>query len=330
MTRWQNHESDLSSRDFDRANAIWAGLALERPEYRYQQVVSLNQSGRMLCTAKIWLKGKEVLQRSLELSRELVQEDRARPEYRTELAIALAALGNAQAWGGGVGFTSGCANLQEAIRLWRALVEQNPDEPSYKHHLAWTAWGLIVALNNNKRPRDAREVIEQVEPMVEALVREHRSVPIYAEDCALLEGTFASSLAMIGCHNEARTKTERAVALAPASPRMAWLAACNYAEASEQIGDAGLPANERRALACSYQARAMEMLRRARELGRFKERAYVQLLGCSEFKALRGREDFEQLVRELGGIGPDPPVPARALSNREGEVARREVLDPRD
>jgi serine/threonine protein kinase len=329
MTRWQNHESDLSSRDFDRANDIWESLAHKRRDYRYQQVVSLNQSGRMLCSAKLWLpRGKEILQRSLELSRDLVQEDRARPEYRNELANALAALGNAQAWSGE--FPSGRTNLQEAIHHWRELVGQNPDEPSYRHQLAWATWGLVVALNNNGFPRDARDVVEPIEPLVEPLVRQHPDVPLYAEDCALLDGSFASSLAMLGCHTEAKARTERAVSRAPGSPRMAWLAACNYAEASDRVGDQGLTPSERHVLVDSYRARAMDMLRRARDLGRFKEPAYVKLLGCSEFNPLRGREDFQQFVRELGGIGPDPPVPARSSGNGGGEIAQREILDPRD
>jgi tetratricopeptide (TPR) repeat protein len=329
LSRWQNHESELSSRDFNRANAIWESLAQKRQEYRYHQVVSLNQSGRMLCTAKLWMsRGKAILQRSLELSRDLVQEDRARPEYRNELATALASLGNVQTWTGE--FALGRTNLQEAIRLWRELVDQNPDEPSYRHQLAWATWGLVVALNNYGNPRDAREVVEQIEPLVEPLVRLHPDVPLYAEDCALIDGSFASSLAMLGCHPEAKARTERAVSLAPASPRMAWLAACNYAEASDRVGDQGLSPSERRDLVNSYRARAMEMLRRARDLGRFKEPAYVKLLGCSEFNPLRGREDFEQFVRELGGIGPNPPVPARSMGNGGGEIAQREILNPQD
>jgi hypothetical protein len=112
---------------------------------------------------------------------------------------------------------------------------------------------------------------------------------------------WAMALAHRGGHarSTAEVKALQAQKLAPENDWYNF--PCIYSLSSAAVlDDANLTLTARKELAEHYAARSVELLEKARKLGRFKTGGYVDfLLGDSDFDPVRSRDDYKRLISRL-------------------------------
>ncbi len=292
------------------ANSVWEQLVrdhLKEPRYRYRNAVTLNQLGRLLCVKLRELSASEnVLNASLSLCRQLVEEDPDSLEYRNQLAEALLMIGVARS---DREFDQVKGLLDEALEIREKRVVDHPDVPEFQADLVDACVLIASSYSNARMPERVQEIYERIRRISDDLARKHPDVPVFVENRCLIE--ILSSIPALSIsrdHARATAAAEAAVAGAPRSGLVMLYAACCFSLASESArADQHLPASERDHRAEQYQIQAMNLLSAARAKKLFDQPWYRSGLEADpDLQPLRGRPDFQKLVREVNAEAARP------------------------
>jgi serine/threonine-protein kinase len=286
----------------ERAADVAGRLTAEHPgvpDYRLRLAVALNGLGLLRVRALGQLpQGEADLERARSLCEQLAGEQPDRPEYQSERARALVNLAQRHASGGD---EARAAEFQEqAAALLEGLVRQNPTAVAFQERLLSTLNSLVTTYSNLRRGREEARSLARALPLAERLVREHPDVPRYRDLLGDLRRSAAASFAWRGDYHRYAEEVEAALRISPAGGNL-YNTACSYCLRSTEVRrDARVPPAERDALAARFLGRAMECLLAARHEGLFKEAYTATLLKTDkDLDALRSREDFRQLLRDV-------------------------------
>jgi tetratricopeptide (TPR) repeat protein len=190
------------------------------------------------------------------------------------------------------------ATYRDALSIQERLVADFPIVPNYKAELANTMNGLAQLFRDRKDSPSARQLLEQARPYIRAALD---ADPRYTFYRAVLRDncqSFGATLLDLGDHAlAAKTAAELArIAFDPANDTYnaaCYLSLCvPLAKKDTKLSDA-----KREELARSYGVQAMEMLRQSVAKG-YKDFAHMKK--DSDLEPLRGREDFQKLLADLG------------------------------
>lgn len=115
------------------------------------------------------------LQRSLQISRQLMEKHPAVPEYRSLHAATLSRIAAIQAIQGQL--VRAEVGLQEALRLLQQLTGQFPDSLTYQLALLRTQQQLAALYARNNRPAQAREILDDAIQRIESAPADARLRP---------------------------------------------------------------------------------------------------------------------------------------------------------
>ncbi len=190
------------------------------------------------------------------------------------------------------------AERRRVVELCRGLVKDVPNEPVYASDLGAAADALAMLLLVQNRPADSR-------PLLEEAVAAQRSA-LNATGAAVCRQLLLDHLShlmdvlfQLGDHAAAASATGELLAVVPPDwpGRPAAAAALSHC-AALAAADTKLPETKRTEVSQSYADRAMAELRRAAK-GGFKDASYLKT--TKDFDPLRQRDDFRDLVRQMGG-----------------------------
>jgi hypothetical protein len=220
----------------------------------------------------------------------------AKPEYRLRLATTLKALS------AHLDFVQrppeSEALLVVALPLWEKLRADDPGSPESLTGLVYTLACLGKAANLRKQNDKAGLYLERAEAeraRSPGLLAHH---PDGADASRLLDRFVARRLVDLGRHAEAAPYADRLAAISdPDGASNAFNAACYLARCSGlAAADPTLPADERRALANRYEARAVEYLRAAAARGFTDRKA---LAADPDLAPLLERPDYKDFMAGL-------------------------------
>jgi serine/threonine-protein kinase len=272
-----------------------------RADYRLRLAVVLNEAGKLY---RVGLgqadRGEEAYRKALRLCDALAGEYPKVPEYRSELARTLHHLAESYYFDGKS--QRAIETFSKARPILEKLVEEDPVTPSYRDRLAETLHDLAIQYSDLRQWRRTRELCEQARPICERLVREHSLVPAYQDRLTRLRVLSAQQLAHLGDHAQTAIEIEAAVGQSGGDGHALYNGACGYAFAAQAARqDKRLSASERDELTERYLGRAVGLLRRANAAGTFRDAAAFEYLKKNDhdLDPLRGREDFQSLVRDV-------------------------------
>ena len=297
-----NRQLAEAKRAFEGAISVWEGLARidpAQPKYSYRMARTLNRLGRLLCQQLLdTAQGLTHLSRSLSICRRLVEKDPGVSEYRDQLAEAMLIMGHVRS---GQEFDQVKGLLEEALEIREKLVAEEPNRPDYEAGLVDACVLIATSYSNARVPGRVQAIYAKVRRIGDALAREHPHVPLFVENHYLIEMLYSHTLSLSGDHARATAVAEESVAAAPRSGIVNLYAACCYTIASESARrDQRLPAAERERRAEQHLARAMELLGSAKATGLFEQPWFLSGIKTDpDLAPLRGRQDFQGLVREL-------------------------------
>jgi tetratricopeptide (TPR) repeat protein len=187
--------------------------------------------------------------------------------------------------------------FRQAIPLQEQLVADFPDVLDYQHHAAVSLADFGKLLRQRGELTEARHLLEKAISRAQAALRPNPLQPDYRQSLGDDYRELAEALVQMGNHAEAAKAVDEAERLAPSrwqkhehAGRL--LARC--APLAEK--DDRLPETQRRALAQQYAGRAVALLTAAVAKGYQDANA---LRKEAVFEPLRGRADFQALLRKL-------------------------------
>ncbi|MDG3008290.1 serine/threonine-protein kinase [Paludisphaera mucosa] len=291
-----------------RAVAAWERLVDDHPasrDYRLRLATSLNRLGRLLTLIlREPSDARVLLERSVMQCAWLDQAGLAAADSLNEQAEADLLLGCLLSE---EDFASARPMLDGALSLRERLVSENPHDLGLKSSLVDGCVLVATAYSNARVPGLISSLFVQVREDGQKMAREHPDVPNFTDQCCLIECLYAMHLVRAGEHERAADVLEKAVARSPRFGLGLLYAACGFSTASEVASrPPGPPAAETRRRVERYQERAIALLRDAAGTGLFRQPH--QFLGLKsedlDLAPLRGRPDFQRLVRELEGPAP--------------------------
>jgi serine/threonine protein kinase len=267
------------------------------------------------------------LRRAIRLYEGLIADRPAVPSYRQGLASSLGNLGNALDNQGKHGDAE--AAHRKAIAQYEALVERCPAVPEYRLQLAGCHVNLGNAIRSQNRSADAVPCYGKAVPLLEALLAQDGRLALARLFLRNAHWNRAQALRALGRHAEAARDWGRAAALADGNMRDDFrlfeadalvrsgdhVGGTALAEELTRTGMApgagcfnaalvyGLAATVSRgnaALREKYAARAVALLRQARQEGFFEPAGRVgSLRRSTALASLRDRPDYQKLLTEL-------------------------------
>jgi WD40 repeat protein/serine/threonine protein kinase len=194
--------------------------------------------------------------------------------------------------------------LEEAERAYREVVQsfaklasEFSGQPGYRDGWGYYATRLAEFLQANGRLADAEQEYRTAISVSERLVEEFPRTPIFREKLASRRIMLASLLLSRGKTAESVAFCVKATEGDNVSTTTLYRAACVFAGASQQIArDEKLTDSERTKRAEDYANQAVGLLRRA-TAGGFRDIKNLQ--DNPSLASLRGRHDFQELVRDL-------------------------------
>jgi tetratricopeptide (TPR) repeat protein len=207
------------------------------------------------------------------------------------------------------------AAFQQSLTLQQKLAEANPAVNALQRELAQSHFNIGNLLLDMGKPTEARAACQQSLAIRQKLAEASPTIPDYQAELALSLSRLGISHRRSGRHADATASFRQAVAILE---RLPTLTPCNYYNLScfrallaGGTGDAGsgLTVADGRAVA----DQAMDALRRAVAAG-FSNVGIMRV--DTDLEALRSREDFRQLLKELeativkgapAGAGPPEP-----------------------
>jgi serine/threonine protein kinase/tetratricopeptide (TPR) repeat protein len=281
--------------------------------------------GRLLLNLGKGAEAEAELRQALALKKQLVADFPTVPEYRHGLVGNHNGLGNVLRNLGKRAEAE--AEYRQALALQKQLATDFPTVPSYQFDLGCCYFNLGQLVLESGQPADAlpwyAQAIEVLAPVVErkprlvtarqflleslqgrakSLVQLDRIADADRDWDRALELAAGSKRAQVRLERAcmmARVEPVKAVAEAdavlqgsPSSPVLFYDAACVYALSSARIQEA--------ALSDQYAARAIALLRQAREKGYFNASAQAEhVKKDADLDSLRGRADFQKLLAEI-------------------------------
>jgi hypothetical protein len=160
---------------------------------------------------------------------------------------------------------------------------------------------IAISYSNARVSDRVDEVFNLVRPVSQRLAREHPDVASFVENDALITTIYATSRALRGDYEAARTLAEEAVARNPQSGMTSLYAACFYSVASEHSRlDEKRSKADRERLADESRKRAMQLLYKARKTGLFQLSNFRDGLETDpDLAPLRATAEFKQFQNEL-------------------------------
>jgi serine/threonine protein kinase/tetratricopeptide (TPR) repeat protein len=220
------------------------------------------------------------------------------------------------------------AAFRKAVAIHEKLAKDFPGVAKYRAELAWTYVAFATFRKEEKQSRDAVELLTKAISLLEgqpareertarersclceayraralilsALKRHAEAAKDWDRANELTEARWrhmgrmqrALSLARAGDHTRATAEADELTRAEKTWSVHLYDAACVYGVAVPAVSDARLKEQ--------YAAKAVALLGRARDAGLFRDREKIEhLKQDDDLAALRGRADFQQLVREL-------------------------------
>jgi serine/threonine protein kinase/tetratricopeptide (TPR) repeat protein len=322
---------------FRQALAIEEKLAADFPAvpaYRQQLANSYTNLGRLLGELGKRPEAEAAFRRALAIGEKLAAEFPAVPDYRRDLANSYNELGAQLYELSKLPEAEGA--YRQALAIQEKLAADFPAVPAYRANLAGSCVNFGDVLLLQKRAPDSLEWFARAIPLLEAnLAADARAV----KDREFLRNAHqgrAGALTSLHRYPEAIQDWDRAIELDDGAerPTIRVLRAATMAHAGDWAGAVAVADEQTRdgkasgdtlcAAACVYAlsvpavkgdarlrerhaARAMDLLRRARDAGYFRGRAWVEELRTQDdLAALRDRADFQQLLQDLQQKFPPP------------------------
>jgi tetratricopeptide (TPR) repeat protein len=186
---------------------------------------------------------------------------------------------------------------QDALAIRKQLAVDFPTVSDYQNDLAGAMGNLANLLKDRQQYAQARELLEQAEPHLQAALKAKPKNPIYREFYYTNRSTLTITLAGLGDHAKALKTAEQLSRLGwdPASD--AYDAACALSLCVPLIEqDSQLTKAQRQEQAQAYTDRAMILLHQAVAQG-YRDAAHMKK--DKDLDSLRPRADFQKLLEEL-------------------------------
>jgi serine/threonine-protein kinase len=334
-------QPDLAQRSYAEAEALLINLVCTHPNVSdYQRAwaqVSINRGILQDATGQT-AAAVQSYQKACELFANLAAEYPAVFEYRYRLAAAHNNLGISQ---GNLSQSAAASRSHEkACSLFVQLVEEHPDVPVYRENLASTHLRLARLQEKTNSPAALRSAEEALR-IYQKLAADHPNLSRYRPRLKVAHFTRAYALFNLDRHSEAlkdwdraleldsgedraalrvqraltlvtlgeyATATAEAKAVAPAKldPSDVYDLAYVFARAMAAARrDSKLSSAEQDRLAQEYADSVLQLLARVAAAGFFRNPvAFKDLKTDKDFDPLRGRADFQKLVRDLEKAAP--------------------------
>jgi serine/threonine-protein kinase len=284
-----------------RAVELREALAASGPsDARYRLALALNRLGIVQSRGLGRpADGQVIMHRALTLCRALARESPSLATYLVAQADILRNLSISKSDDGD--FTGSIEMLMRELPLRERLAKEDPSVVAHQYGLGRCLMALSNQTSNIRQLARSQEYSDQASQIVKDLVDKHPLVPEYKNMLARIYVTRAGTLSMMGDYRQGVAEAEKGVAIAPQDGLTCYNASCAYANISAAAGrDPKLPAIERRQQAERYASRAVELLRQTKQAGLFHRVAAVDFMFKDpDLDPLRGREDFEALMREV-------------------------------
>jgi tetratricopeptide (TPR) repeat protein len=250
----------------------------------------LNNLGILLDVGQRRQEAEAAYRRMIGILEELVQDQPALADYLDELGRGLNNLAGVQLSAGQVAAAE--ASYRRSIALRQKLVQQHPQVTEFVIGLG----GSYGNLGNLTRKRgDAAAALrwyqlaaEQLEPVLARAPNNAKARRFLRNVCI----ERAVTLACVGEHARAVEQVNKLVEENTGDGPLLYNAACVHALAAKDTSDTTLKEQ--------WASRAVELLSQARMAGFFKERRALEgMKNDDDLAALRQREDFKKLLREL-------------------------------
>jgi tetratricopeptide (TPR) repeat protein len=295
-------QRDVAEGHYDRAMTLFSALCAEEPA----DLAAAAALGRACNQQAAFLSGRRPEQRRRPLEQiealyrkaeAILQPLTASPDPEADLVLELAEVYvNWASLVGGRGTATPPADIRpeqaidlygRAIALLEALLKREPHDARARNILANTYTGRAYQYQGAKRYADELKdwdnAIEWSEAAGRAWRRTHR----------------AWTLATVGEHARAAAEAS-AVLENPEGDSIVFNAAAALALAHQVAGaDPRLSAEERAAVADGYAVPAVAAFRRLQAAGFFRIPEHQAYLKDSDLDSLRGRDDFQRLLREV-------------------------------
>jgi serine/threonine protein kinase len=234
---------------------------------------------------------------ALKTRRQLVTEFRGKPVYWEGLAITLNNYGI---------LLKNTDRAAEAEKLYRdslaihtQLAADYPEIPHYKNRVAAASVNLARLLLARKGADDARRVLQDAEPHIQAALAANRLHRDYRNNYRLIRWRLAETLLELKDHAGAALAAREFLQADVEPPRDAYTAAGLFAGCIPlATQDERLDEAKRQELAATYADSAMAALRQAIDKG---AKEVAKMPSDPSFDPLRLRADFQTLLAELEG-----------------------------
>lgn len=282
------------------------------PDFRFRLAQVLNGAGKVYCSGLGRVaEGEAAYERARAIARELAREHPGVPAYVRVQAESLRNL--AQSRFARREPAKAGAYLEQALVLREQLAREQPNSPEALYDLCHTLHELTLNSDNMGQIERARDYCERARPISGRLVREHPDVPAHRDldanirvDYATLLVRSAEPVRAAAELDDMRREPANQLASRFNARLVLYNAACTYCQCAEAArSNAKLPAPEREKLAGRYLDSAMDLLKTVNSAGFFKTADGKEFLQRdTDLNALRQREDFKTLLRELGVEAP--------------------------
>jgi tetratricopeptide (TPR) repeat protein len=275
---------------YQKAVALFQQLTRDDPEdviLKKGLAQTLNNLGGLYAQDRQHAKATAPFQQSLDLNKAVFDAHPNVLAYRLELAGSYVGMATHIRRTGSV--EESLTWTAQAIEIVEPVLKQHPRNVQARFYLFNMLMGRGYAFTRLERREDAakdwRRMIEISEGQADILMRLYRPF----------------ALVFLGDHARATAEIETLVAEGRTQGRNLFLFAVVHSLASAAVADdARLPPAERQKLADTYGGRAIEMLRKARAAGLFKNPGQLaELKESKDLKTVRSRPDFQKLLVEL-------------------------------
>jgi tetratricopeptide (TPR) repeat protein len=276
------------------------------PAFRHDLAAGHSQVAALLERAGRREEAEQACRGAVRLRTTLAEEFPDRADYRRELAgdhgTLATILWHARR------LPEAEAAHRQALRRREELVALFAGNPDYRSELGSCLHNLALVLRDRGDLEEAGRLLEKAVACQRAALKLHPHHPGYRWSCSVHLRTLAQTQVHAGNHRRAAAAAEEALALGPGGWQPDHLFARLLARcASLAEKDDRLPVDRRKELAARYAGRAVELPRAAVGKG-FRDAAGLEHDPWLE--ALRGREDFRKLLREMGEKGKAAGNPA--------------------
>jgi tetratricopeptide (TPR) repeat protein len=248
-------------------------------------------------------------QKALAIQQRLADSNPAVTEYQSRLARNRFFIGDVLRQTGKV--AEGLREYQEALAIYQKLAGANPTIPDYRSDLARIYYRMGRLLSRQGRLEDALSSLDRGHALCQQLAGAHPETDRYTLRLGYSHAHRGAAHVRAGHPAEAATDLRRAMELLPRSK--SWDAEDRFERARALALLAGLAAEGKSGVttaeAAAFADQAITALRDAVQAGWGQDDELKE----PDFDALRKRDDFQKLVKELSpkAAGGDQPNPEK-------------------